>query len=61
MTHFNAELWNIHQLCVFQVLNAKEANPARKEEKNCLRQKCRDIISKCHDIISREPEDTMSQ
>ena len=34
MTHFNAELWNIHQLCVLQVLNAKEANPTRKEEKN---------------------------
>ena len=54
MTHFNTELWNIHKLCVLQVLNAKEANPARKEEKNWLRKKCRDIIS-------REPTDTMSQ
>ena len=33
MTHFNAELCNIHQLCVFQVLNAEEANPVRKAEK----------------------------
>ena len=33
MIHFNEELWNNHQLCVLQVLNAKEANPARKEEK----------------------------
>ena len=33
MIHFNAELWNNHQLCVLQVLNAKEANLARKEEK----------------------------
>ena len=37
MTHFNAKLWNIHQLCVLQVLNAREANLARKEEKNWLR------------------------
>ena len=44
MTHFNAELWNIHQLCVLQVLNKKkETIPARKAE-NWLRQKCRDII-----------------
>ena len=34
MTHFNAELWNIHQLCVLQVLNAEKANPTRKEEEN---------------------------
>ena len=33
MIHFNAELWNNHQLCVLQVLNEKETNPARKEEK----------------------------
>ena len=33
MIHFNAELWNIHQICVFQVLNAKEANPSRKKSK----------------------------
>ena len=31
MTHFNAKLWNIHQLCVLQVLNAEESNPARKK------------------------------
>ena len=24
MIHFNAELWNNHQLCVLQVLNEKE-------------------------------------
>ena len=53
MAHINTELWNIHQLCVLQVLNAKEATPARKEEGHWLRQKCRDIIS-------REPTDTMS-
>ena len=34
MIHFNAELWNNQQLSVLQVLNAKEANPKRKEEKN---------------------------
>ena len=33
MIHFNAESWKNHQLCVLQVLNAKEENPARKEEK----------------------------
>ena len=33
MIHFNAELWNIHQLCVLQVLNEKETIPARKVEK----------------------------
>ena len=33
MIYFNAELWNIHQLCVLQVLNTKEAIPARKAEK----------------------------
>ena len=30
MIHFNAELGNIHQIFVLQVLNAKEANPSRK-------------------------------
>ena len=38
MTHFNAELWNIHRLCALHVLNAKEANPTRKEKENWLRQ-----------------------
>ena len=33
MIHFNAELWNIHQLCVLQVLNAEEAIPVRKAKK----------------------------
>ena len=32
MIHFNDELWNIHQLCVLQILNAEEAIPARKAE-----------------------------
>ena len=36
MTQFNAELWNIHQLCVLQVFNAEEANPLRKEAENWL-------------------------
>ena len=27
MTHFNVELWNIHQLYVLQVLNEKETIP----------------------------------
>ena len=54
MTHFNAELWKIHQLCILQVLNEEKTNPARKEKENWLRYKCRDIIS-------RELEDTMSQ
>ena len=33
MTHFNVELWNIHQLCILQVLNVEEANQTRKVEK----------------------------
>ena len=33
MRNFNAELWNIHQLCVLQVLNEKEAILVRKAEK----------------------------
>ena len=33
MIHFNAELWNNHQLCVLQVLNVKETNPTRKAAK----------------------------
>ena len=60
MIHLNAKLWNIHQLCVLQVLNTKEANPARKEAFNWLRQKFRDIISECRDITSIEPIEAMS-
>ena len=33
MIHFNAELWNIHQLFVLQVLYEKEIIQARKAEK----------------------------
>ena len=33
MIHLNVELWNIHQLCVLQVLNAKETITVRKTEK----------------------------
>ena len=33
MIHFNAEIWNIHQLFVLYVLNEKEIIPARKTEK----------------------------
>ena len=33
MIHFNAELWNIRQLFVLQVLYEKERIPARKAEK----------------------------
>ena len=33
MIHFNAKLWNNHQLCVLQILNLKETNSARKTEK----------------------------
>ena len=32
MIYFNAELWNIYQLCVLQVLNAKESIQTRKVE-----------------------------
>ena len=47
MTHFNAKLWNIKKICVLQVLNPKEANLSKKKkEKNWLRKKCRDIISR---------------
>ena len=33
MSNFNAELWNIHQLCVLQLLNEKKTIPARKAKK----------------------------
>ena len=36
MRNFNAGLWNIHQLCVLQVLNEKETIPARKIEKSAM-------------------------
>ena len=52
MIHLNAELWNHRQLCVLQVLNLKETNPARKIE-NLAKAKCRNMISQCHDIISQ--------
>ena len=45
MIHFNVELWNIHQICVLKILNAKEANLSRKEDKNWLSHKCHDISS----------------
>ena len=45
MIHLNAELWNIHKLCVLQVLNAEKANPVRKKGINWLRKKCRGITS----------------
>ena len=51
MVHFNVELWNNHQLCVFQVFNIKETNPAIKVEK-LAKAECRDIILECRDIIS---------
>ena len=34
MIHFNAELWNYHQLCVLLVLNVQETNPIREVAKN---------------------------
>ena len=61
MVHLNTELCKIHQLCVFQVLNAEEANPTRKEAYNWLRQNCHDIILECHDITSIEPVEAMLQ
>ena len=33
MIHFNAELWNIHQLFVLQILYEKKIIPTRKAEK----------------------------
>ena len=33
MSHLNAGLWNIHKLCVLQVLNEKETILTRKAEK----------------------------
>ena len=39
MIHFNAELWNNHQLCVLQVLNVKETNLARKAAKKLAKVK----------------------
>ena len=33
MSNFNDGLWNIHKLCVLQVLNEKETIPVRKAEK----------------------------
>ena len=60
MIHFNAELWNIHQLCVLQVFNEKETIPARKIKIGQGKNLCRDIVSECCDIISIEPVDAMS-
>ena len=34
MIHFNAELWNIHQLFVLQVLYEKKRIPTKKKQKN---------------------------
>ena len=39
MIHFNAELWNNHQLCVLQVLNVKETNPTKKIAKKLAKAK----------------------
>ena len=36
--YFNAELWNIHQLCVLDVLIEKYIIPAGKEEKKVVKE-----------------------
>ena len=51
MIHFNAEFWNNYKLCVLQVLNVKETNPARKTVKKWIRQKCRNNGFLCCDIM----------
>ena len=54
--HFNAELWNIHQLCVLLVLIEKEINPTGKREKNGQGKNLyRDTVFECRDRITREP------
>ena len=61
MSNFNAEIWNIHQLCVLQVLNEKEAILARKAE-NWPRQESLLLQRNlCRDGISIEPAKAMSQ
>ena len=49
MIHFNAELWNNHQLRVLQVLNVKEKNPTRKAAKKLAKEK----MSRHNLIMSR--------
>ena len=39
MIHFNAELWNYHQLCVLQVLNVQETNSTREAIKKLAKAK----------------------
>ena len=52
MIHFNAELWNIHQLSVLQDLNEKEIIPIGKVEKKWPKKKSLLLHSSgCHDII----------
>ena len=52
MIHFNAELWNIHQLFVFQVLIGKDIILVRKARKiGHGRIICRDIVLECRDRI----------
>ena len=57
MIHFNDKLWNIHQICVLQVLNEKKKDNSSKKSRNFGQGKklCRDIVSECCDIISIEP------
>ena len=60
MIHFNATLWNIHQLSVLKVLDETRQFQQEKQ-KNWPRYKFHDIVSDCHDIISIEPVEAMSQ
>ena len=60
MIHLNVELWKIYQLCVLQVLNAKETIPARRAEKLAKVEMSRHNLE-CRDIISIEPVEAMSQ
>ena len=45
MTYFNAELWNIHQLCVLQVFERKRSKSSEKKRENLVRVEMSDIIS----------------
>ena len=61
MIHFNAELWNIHQPFVLQVLKEKRDNFSKKSRKiGQGRILCRNIVSECRDRILIELAEVMS-
>ena len=62
MIRFYAELWDIHQLFVLQVLNEKKKKFQQENEK--IGQGailCRNTVLECHNKIPIEPTGVMSQ